>query len=106
MVKGHLEMLILALLQTDGPLHGYRIRQTLTDRSNQVFQPSYGRLYPCLAELKRIGWIKSRKETVCESRERTAYSITAKGQTELKRRMKKWELFSDGIGWILKNCRP
>jgi DNA-binding PadR family transcriptional regulator len=105
MVKGHIEMLILALLQQEGPLHGYLIRQRLTDRSGQVLQPSYGRLYPHLAQMETAGWLKSRRETVCERRERKAYSITPRGRTELRRRIKKWDLFSGGIDRILKPCK-
>jgi PadR family transcriptional regulator PadR len=105
MVKGHVEMLILALLQQEGPLHGYLIRQRLADQSGQVLQPSYGRLYPHLMQMERKSWLKSRMETVCERRERKTYSITARGRTELKRRMKKWDLFSAGINSILKPCR-
>lgn len=105
MIKGHLEMLILGILQSRGSQHGYLIRQQLTDLSQQVFQPSYGRLYPCLAEMKKFGWLKSRKEIVCDRRERTIYSITTKGRTELKRRIKKWELFSSGANRVLKHCR-
>lgn len=106
MIKGHLELLILAVLQMNGSMHGYRIRQELADCSHQVFQPSFGRLYPCLAEMERVGWLKSRREMVCDRRERNAYSITAKGRIELKRRMKKWELFSEGINQIIKHVRP
>ena len=105
MVKGHIEMLILALLQQEGPLHGYLIRQKLTDRSGQVLQPSYGRLYPHLAHMEKIGWLKSQRETVCEKRERKAYSITARGRAELTVRRKKWDLFSGGIDRILNPCK-
>ncbi len=105
MIKGHLEMLILALLYDKGPLHGYGIRQTLTDLSGQVVQPAFGRLYPLLASMTRRGWLKSRLETVCENRKRRVYSITPKGRTELKRRLKKWELFSNGINQVIRHCR-
>jgi len=77
----------------------------ITDQSGQIFQPSYGRLYPHLAQMERNSWLKSRRETVCERRERKAYSITPKGRTELKRRIKKWDLFSAGIDRILKPCQ-
>jgi len=105
MVKGHMEMLVLGLLQSRGAMHGYRIRQELTDLSNQVLQPSYGWLYPHLAEMGKLGWLKSRTELVGERRERKTYFITAKGETELNRRIQKWSLFSNGIEQVLKHCR-
>jgi len=86
-------------------MHGYRIRQELTDLSSRVFQPSCGRLYPHLAKMKKAGWLTSRTELVSERPEQKTYSITAKGQTELKHRIQKWTLFSSGIEEILKHCR-
>jgi len=105
MIKGHTEMLILALLHHGESMHGYRIRQELSDISHEVVHPSFGRLYPLLAQMEKKSWLKSRKETVCERRVRNTYRITARGQTELKRRAKKWDLFSAGINRLLKTCR-
>jgi PadR family transcriptional regulator, regulatory protein PadR len=105
MVKGHTDMLILALLGSGNSMHGYLIRQELTDISHQVVHPSLGRIYPQLAQMEKKGWLKSRRETVCESRIRNTYSITAKGRAELKVRIEKWELFSTGINRILKNSK-
>jgi len=104
MIKGHTDMLILALLGGGTSMHGYLIRQKLCDISRQVVHPSLGRIYPLLARMEKKGWLKSRQETVCESRVRKTYSITARGRAELKVRLKKWGLFSDGINRILKNC--
>ncbi len=103
MVKGHTEMLILALLQNGATMHGYLIRKELADLSHHIVQPSFGRLYPLLAQMEKTGWLKSRLELVGERRERKTYRITAKGRTELKRLTKKWKLFSAGINRIL-NC--
>jgi len=104
MIKGHTEMLILALLHRGESMHGYRIRQELSDISHGVAHPSFGRLYPLLAKMEKMGWLKCRKEIVCESRERKTYRITATGRTERKRRTKKWELFSAGINRLLQGC--
>ena len=101
MVKGHTQMLVLALLQNGGSMHGYRIRQELADISHHILQPSFGCLYPLLAQMEKSDWLKSRMELVGERRERKTYRITAKGRTELKRRAKKRELFSAGINRIL-----
>ena len=104
MIKGHTEMLILALLQNTTSMHGYLIRQELTDRSNQIVHPSLGRIYPLLAQMQKKSWLKSRPETVCENRVRNTYSITPTGRAELNVRIKKWELFSAGINRILSSC--
>jgi DNA-binding PadR family transcriptional regulator len=105
MVKGHTEMLILALLNRGRAMHGYLIRQELGDGSHQTVHPSLGRIYPLLAQMEKKGWLKSRREIVCESRQRNTFSITAKGRAELTVRIKKWELFSAGINRILNAGR-
>ncbi len=102
MVKGYPDLLILALLNNGDPLHGYLIRQQLIDISNHVLHPSFGRIYPLLAEMEKKSWIKSRTELVGRRRERKVYRMTAKGRTELTRRVKKWQLFSAGIDRLLK----
>ncbi len=104
MIKGHTDMLILALLNSGSSMHGYRIRQELIDGSQQAFGPSLGRIYPLLVQMEKKSWVKSRQETVCESRVRNTYSITAKGRAELQVRIKKWDLFAAGINRILKPC--
>ncbi|MCF7847302.1 MAG: PadR family transcriptional regulator [Kiritimatiellales bacterium] len=105
MVKGHTEMLILALLNGGASMHGYLIRQELGDISHEVVHPSLGRIYPLLRQMEKKGWLKSRQETVCEKRVRNTYWITSRGLAELKVRAKKWELFSAGINRLLTNCK-
>jgi PadR family transcriptional regulator PadR len=104
MIKGHTELLVLAMLAGGEPMHGYRIRQEMIDLSNQILHPSHGRLYPLLTKMVKQGWLTSWKETVCEKRERTAYQITTAGQTELSAQKKRWELFSRSINRILKRA--
>lgn len=101
MVKGHMDLLILAVIYHLGTAHGYRIRQVLTDRSDRTVQPSFGQLYPNLAALEKYGWITGQTETVCDRRERRIYSLTTAGKTELKRRIHAWNSFSDGISRVL-----
>lgn len=102
MIKGHTEMLVLAMLAGGEPMHGYRIRQELIDRSDQKLHPSHGRLYPLLTGMAKKGWLTCRKETVCENRIRTAYQITKTGQAELTAQKKRWKLFSLSINRILR----
>jgi len=102
MIKGHTEMLVLAMLAGGEPMHGYRIRQEMIDLSSQVLHPSLGRLYPLLAKMVKKGWLISWKETVCENRVRTAYQITKIGRAELTAQKKRWELFSRSVQRLLK----
>jgi len=105
LVKGHLDMLILAILHHNGPSHGYFIRQRLGDWSNRTVHPSHGRLYPRLREMEKVGWLKSREETVCRNRVRKVYSLTDAGRSELKNRIEIWKSFSQGINRCLRDIR-
>lgn len=102
MIKGHTEMLVLAMLAAGEPKHGYRIRQEMIDGSDQTLHPSLGRLYPLLAKMVKKGWLICWTETVCENRVRTVYQITTAGGAELTAQKKRWELFSRGVQRILK----
>lgn len=104
MIKGHTEMLILAMLASGEPMHGYRIRQEMIDLSNQKLHPSHGRLYPLLTKMVKNGWLTCWQETVCENRVRTAYQITKAGRAELSVQKKRWELFSLSINRLLRRA--
>ena len=105
MIKGHTEMLVLAMLAGGEPMHGYRIRQEMIDLSGQKLHPSLGRIYPQLTMMVNRGWLTCWKETVCERRVRTVYRITNAGETELAAQKKRWQLFSRSVDHILKRTR-
>ena len=105
MIKGHTEMLVLAMLAGGEPMHGYRIRQEMIDLSDHKLHPAHSRLYPLLRQMVKKGWLISWQETVCEKRVRTAYQITKAGSAELTAQKKRWELFSQGINHLLKRTR-
>lgn len=102
MIKGHTEMLVLAMLAGGEPMHCYRIRQEMIDLSDHKLHPAHSRLYPLLRQMVTKGWLTCWKETVCERRVRTAYQITKAGHTELATQKKRWELFSDSVNHLLK----
>lgn len=55
-LKGHLDVLLLATL-TDGPRHGYAIKEALRDGSGGRFDLPTGTVYPALHRLERAGLI-------------------------------------------------
>ncbi|MGE4489377.1 MAG: PadR family transcriptional regulator [Kiritimatiellales bacterium] len=97
-LKGWLELLVLAALQKE-PTCGYRLRQALIDRSDHVFAPAFGRLYPMLAQLEQAGLLKSRKEASGQ-RELKVYLITARGEERLIQLTVKWKHFARAMSRI------
>jgi PadR family transcriptional regulator, regulatory protein PadR len=94
-LKGHLELLLLAALQT-GPAHGYAVAETLRARSQGTFDLPEGTLYPALHRLEGAGLLASRWSEV-NGRRRRVYQLTAKGQKSLASRQDDWQLFSRAV---------
>src|ERR671931_331125 len=60
-LKGHLEMLLLALLQP-GPAHGYAIIEGLRRQSDGAFDLPEGTVYPALHRLERAALREQQEE--------------------------------------------
>ena len=56
--RGDIRAAILALLSEE-PMHGYQMIQELTERTNGVWEPSPGSVYPTLQQLADEGLITS-----------------------------------------------
>lgn len=98
-LKGHLDGLILATLQT-GPAHGYAIAHTLRTRSDGAFDLPEGTLYPALHRLERAGMVASEWSTQSGRRRRT-YQLTRSGEKALSERRREWRLFSTAVEAVL-----
>lgn len=71
---GFLQMQVLWLM-TKQPLHGYRLMELLSMVKHSPI--TQGTLYPTLAKLEKMGFIKAHKEG---ARGKKVYSLTATGQ--------------------------
>jgi DNA-binding PadR family transcriptional regulator len=69
------------LLLAEEPRNGYQIMQEVQERSDDVWRPSPGSVYPALPQLEDEGLIRS-----AEVEGRKAYAITDDGRTVLKER--------------------
>jgi PadR family transcriptional regulator PadR len=94
-LKGHLDLLLLAALQSR-PAHGYAIADTLRARSDGAFDLPEGTLYPALHRLEHARLLSSRWSEV-GGRRRRVYQLTAKGQRSLAKRQSEWRDFSRAV---------
>lgn len=77
------EIAILGLL-SESPMHGYQIHQEITRREMDYWAKiKLASIYTTLTRLEEGGLIKSEKEKVGNTPERTVYSITDKGRSGL-----------------------
>jgi DNA-binding PadR family transcriptional regulator len=78
--RGDIRVAILTLLQ-ERPMHGYEMMQELDERTQGLWQPSPGSIYPALQLLEDQGMVRS------ESADgRRQFTLTDEGRAELKAR--------------------
>ena len=100
--KGALPTLILEALANE-PSHGYRIAQTIKERSQGVLDFKEGTLYPALHKLESEGLVES-SETLENGRPRRNYRITRSGRTALARDRAEWRELSKAVTMILEEA--
>jgi PadR family transcriptional regulator, regulatory protein PadR len=99
MLKGHLDMIVLAAL-VGGPSHGYGIIQEIREKSRGAFDLPEGTIYPALHRLEKAGYLTSQWTTADTGRKRRIYKMTRSGQRALSDHRALWQRFADAIGGL------
>ncbi len=94
-LKGHLDLLLLAVLE-NGPAHGYAIIEILRSRSGGTFDLPEGTIYPALHRLEADGLLCS-AWSEDGGRKRRTYQLTLKGRQVLARRQGEWQQFARAV---------
>lgn len=94
-LKGHLDLLLLAIL-AERPAHGYAVIESLRSRSDGTFDLPEGTIYPALHRLESQGLLHSTWSEDSARRKRI-YQLTPKGQQTLAKRQVEWKKFSKAI---------
>lgn len=106
--KGSIEMLTLLILQ-EGDMHGYKLSQTITERSGGVLTVQEGSLYPLLYRMTEAGSISCRDETVetkfGRKRSRVVYHLEPKGRDRLVLLKSEYEKTQEGIRDVFRNSK-
>src|SRR6516162_734508 len=105
MLKGHLDMIVLAALAA-GPAHGYAVIEQIKINSGQAFDLPEGTIYPVLHRLEQAGLLSSRWVTADTGRRRRIYALTRRGARALIERRAVWQRFSEAIGGLLAGAGP
>jgi DNA-binding PadR family transcriptional regulator len=96
------------LLLAEGPLNGYQIMQEIEKRSEGIWRPSPGSVYPALAQLEDEGLVRTE-----EIGDRRNYLLTDAGRAEVDERSEElgapWEQMTgavdDDIGALFREMR-
>jgi PadR family transcriptional regulator PadR len=99
-VRGHLDLLLLAVLADAGPVHGYAVIAALRERSEGAFDLPEGTVYPALHRLERAGLVVSRWEQATPRRRRV-YELTPAGRQAQRAKQHEWRSFVTGVQAVI-----
>ena len=98
-ISGNTSMLLLKLL-SEKDMYGYEMIDTLSTRSEQVFELKVGTLYPLLHSLVQNGYLNSYDQQV-NGKLRKYYQITPGGRKYLDRMIEEWTAYAGAVGVML-----
>lgn len=90
--KLELEAMVLGALQ-NGPLHGYRISQSVEARGKGLLKLGDNQIYPTLHRLELAGLVESEWQPQEGKPARKVYSLTANGVAQLENHRKEWNRY-------------
>jgi transcriptional regulator len=89
-LPGTLDLMVLQMLASMGPQHGYAIAARIEQTSSGSLQLNMGTLYPALLRLEQRGLIRARWDTTENSRRARFYDLTAAGRKQLAKEKAGW----------------
>jgi len=99
-IRGHLDLLLLSVLDNAGPAHGYAVIAALRDRSEGAFDLPEGTIYPALQRLERAGLVVSRWDET-KPRRRRVYELTGDGRRARAAKQREWRGFVVGVQAVI-----
>ena len=84
LLQGTLDLMVLQVLESLGPRHGYAIAERLDQVSAGALRLNMGTLYPALMRLEQRGLLKGTWGTTENNRRARFYAITPAGRRELR----------------------
>jgi DNA-binding PadR family transcriptional regulator len=97
--KGYMRIAFLILLSKKH-CHGYEMMKDVEDRTDGVWKPTAGGVYPILQDLEKSGYIKG--EWSPQKRKRKIYHITESGKMVLDRALLKHSQIADSMNTLFK----
>jgi PadR family transcriptional regulator PadR len=105
LLRGNTDSLLLYLISESGRIHGYRLIKEIQHRSNGFFLFREGTVYPALHKLESDGLIRGEWQVQPNGQQRRYYTITAKGQEVLAKRISMWFKFSNAMNLVFNPVR-
>jgi len=100
LLKGSLKTIVLKLLEENGRMYGYEITRKVEEITSGKIMLTYGALYPVLHKLESEGVLQVESENY-NNRMRIYYSLTPKGHSLVKEKVRELTDFISTLGIIL-----
>ncbi len=98
---GILPLMILGLLDLDGPSTGDRLARRMEEASGRRVPVSFRTLYPELVRLEQAGCVAVAWRNAEDGRREMCYALTDAGRRQLAREKRGWRQAASLIGWRL-----
>lgn len=101
LLQGTLDLMVLRVLSSMGPLHAYGVASRLEQISDDALRLNQGTLYPALVRLEQKGWIRGAWRTTENNREAKYYSLTRAGRRALDEETERWHAVAGVVDKVL-----
>ncbi|WP_321476262.1 PadR family transcriptional regulator [uncultured Paludibaculum sp.] len=95
MLQGTLDLMILKVVASLGPVHGYAIAERLAQVSEGALQLNMGTLYPGLVRLEQRGLLRAAWDQTESNRRARFYGLTPAGRRRLEVERHEWTRMTD-----------
>lgn len=99
MLKGIIDGCILAIIH-EKEIYGYELAEKLEQYGFDSF--SEGTIYPLLMRMQKEELVTSTLKKSTAGPKRKYYSLTSKGEQELRQFIKRWKLLQSSVNSVLK----
>jgi PadR family transcriptional regulator, regulatory protein PadR len=103
LLQGTLDLIVLRILQTLGPLHAYAMASRIEQMAGQQLVLNQGTLYPALVRLEQRGWIEGTWQRTENNREAKYYGITEAGVRALQKEAERWRRLAGLVDKLLQD---
>lgn len=98
--RSEMEALVLGALR-DGPLHGYRIAQSIHARSDGLLKMGDNQIYPTLHRLELEGLVSAEWHQQEGKPARKTYALTKEGDKRLEFHREEWERYATHFAAVI-----
>lgn len=106
MKGGLFSLVVLHMIATRGPIHGYAIGKDLLEVSGGRIDIKAGTMYPILKVLENHGLVEHRVVSTSEGPPRKVYRTTKAGQVAEEEGRRLLEEMVEGVGLTMGNGGP